>query len=859
MLSGGAPSGTTLRFGTLVFLAVASTLHVYGAIGSARPVGGVLKNAQCQVRANLYLTRVGIPDPDESKWAAYNECMSSVFLPRLGWLVAGLLSLALLSVVIYQVGPAWRIRRSRLRRLDEVSGLWETLRGPLGDLVAVAGLRRTPEFLLDPTSPRAGGVAFGRGRRPFVCLDAGLVALFDGNREAFNAIVLHELAHLRNRDVTTTYLASAVWRSFLVVGLIPYILFWLDPMLSLANPLSVPRALPSLESSLANVVIRLAALVPLVYLARLAVLRSRERYADALVASWTGRQDPYQSLARLRRRRVFSWVAAHPSRRARDMAMRNPRSLLRPGFWEVLASGLAIQLVWSHLTSGLAAIYWYRDGNESLMVMRVGWGIAIGLLVTVIAWRGAAYLRAGAEQRGVFAQAGLALGLGLVLGQFLRIQAVADPFAHQVSPARLVLLASLTAASVLVCVWAGYCARLLGEGARGWRGLLGAGAVILVCVSCLGWIDKYQAADFLWQTLLKPAMVILDGYARGSGWSSLDGPVAKVIASVFLLTYPRVLTAASLLVVWLLPLLVMRDIGRRVRTGVLAAGVGASAWVAALVGLRWATSGRDGAAFVLLLSAWEIAAAVIAQLVVAVVITRHGDWVTAALATWTLGVLACVGMWIAHWGNGHVDSVIAARPFQVLPFMGTVMTLLAAIATRQRPGRSTLRPARSWHPFLVGVLATSTVAVVWWPTAPTAAELLPPVRTSAAFDPDDAITAWHYGGGWNTFLSVQTARSAAVNAILGRADDRQIAEACEALHLSVRSAASFPKPPVARVRDSWTAVLDDLAAAANACVRTHRGQEDASDIMFAKFHSGAEHMLEIMGQLNSARERSVGQ
>ncbi|MEO6085415.1 MAG: hypothetical protein ABIQ18_20080, partial [Umezawaea sp.] len=119
-----APSGTTLRFGTLVALAAATTWYVAGVFGSIWPPGTFLDDASCQVRANLYLTSTSGVDPDESKWSVYRECMSGLFLPRLGWLVGGLVLPLLVAAVVYVVRPRWRIRRSRLELLDTYPALW---------------------------------------------------------------------------------------------------------------------------------------------------------------------------------------------------------------------------------------------------------------------------------------------------------------------------------------------------------------------------------------------------------------------------------------------------------------------------------------------------------------------------------------------------------------------------------------------------------------------------------------------------------------------------------------------------------------------------------------------------------------
>ena len=47
---------------------------------------------------------------------------------------------------------------------------------------------------------------------------------FYTDQPAFRAVLLHELAHLRNGDVDKTYLTLAIWRAFVAGALIPFAL-----------------------------------------------------------------------------------------------------------------------------------------------------------------------------------------------------------------------------------------------------------------------------------------------------------------------------------------------------------------------------------------------------------------------------------------------------------------------------------------------------------------------------------------------------------------------------------------------------------------------------------------------------------
>ena len=82
---------------------------------------------------------------------------------------------------------------------------------------------------------------------------------------AFRAIIRHELAHIRNRDVGITYFTLAVWYAFLLVAVLP-----------LRRRRCSARTSLDLERHLAT----RACSPRLVYLTRNAVLRSREVYAD---------------------------------------------------------------------------------------------------------------------------------------------------------------------------------------------------------------------------------------------------------------------------------------------------------------------------------------------------------------------------------------------------------------------------------------------------------------------------------------------------------------------------------------------------------------------------------------------------
>src|SRR5262249_38985388 len=144
------------------------------------------------------------------------RCLRPVYLDQMWWVIAGVGLLFGLAGLLYLVHPWWLIRRGRLTRLREDDG--PELVAELAGLSRLAGLAREPVFLLGPR-PRVGGQAFGRVGRRYVRLNAGLTACHTTDPALFRAVVLHELAHLRNRDVDQAYLARAIWWSFLALAL----------------------------------------------------------------------------------------------------------------------------------------------------------------------------------------------------------------------------------------------------------------------------------------------------------------------------------------------------------------------------------------------------------------------------------------------------------------------------------------------------------------------------------------------------------------------------------------------------------------------------------------------------------------
>ncbi|WP_439662213.1 M48 family metalloprotease [Lentzea sp. HUAS TT2] len=797
----GVPSGTTLRFASLVLLAVATTLLIFGQFASAWPAPTSLDRARCQVQSGLYLTTTMAVDPDESKWDGYRACMAAFLGGRAVWLTGGLVLLFSVALLIYVLRPAWvRYRRNLVPVPDELAE-------PLAELVAEAGLARAPIFLLDRAKVRAGGVAFGTHRRKYVALNVGMMALRRIEPESFRTIVLHELAHVR-KDVGITYATLAIWRAYVVAVLTPYVLTLFQPLWAV-TPFRMPRVPDS--SYTWAVLWHLIALVGVAFAARVAVLRAREKQADALVVHWTGDPDPYRLLphtGRLRR-----WFGHHPAPARRRAVMRDPKSLLRPGFWETLGSALAVQVAWCHTVAALHELTWYHEGNGSHLIMRVVWAVPMAALIGLIAWRGAAF----GPRRGTFAVPGLAVGLGIVLGDRLD--------AHNFVPISLhTVLGSLALAgtATLVTVWAGHCATLVRTRWHGW--VLGP-SIAFVTFTLLSWFSEIRIAEAVWRNNVIPVLDLL------------DASVTKAVVLPFLLNFNRVPTVVALALLWLVPLVLRREFPR---FAALAGVIGGVAAAAAVVLLGSSGTPLDA-------TAWQIIAVVAVQLV-AVAVART-DRVGALLTAWLIGLAGTAAIWLTHLNGSEVDSVLATRPHQVLPVLGTLAALIAGGYGLQR-GYARSRPF-----WAAGIAVLGVATAAWWPhAASTATSLQAAPPTETKFDTDEAVNTWIYGGGWDRMMAVVRAQDK-VFAGVRAADPAAIAAGCEELGPVLRE--PFPLPPDPKIATTWTEGLRAMENGTRSCLVVFRdsGPDDGS--MASEFIKGLDQLEATQNALVEARERAL--
>ncbi|MEV6081777.1 M56 family metallopeptidase [Streptomyces sp. NPDC052069] len=561
-------AGTTVRFAMLVAMLLAAS----GAM--MLPVIGYFRTTDrrgCQLAAGI--------DPDAGGDMAsslnalgqavpYQACLAKYAPPPPKWEVFGWpVLLAVAAVLLFLLLPAWKARRSRAVPLDAVDkdGAVRTL---LADLAETAGLSRLPRVIVDRAAVPTGAVVFGRNRRPTVCLNGGLLACRRSEPEHFRAVLLHEFAHIANRDVTVTYGTVALWRAFLALVLVPYLVWAGTGVLRWSWSTEVPMLIRDLLLP--------ALTVALVYLARSDVLHSREVHADLAALRWGADPHGWDVTAhhpvggRLRRAAgsLRERWGTHPRWEDRRGVLVDPAPLFGARALPMFLTGAAATVVDIHLLTYLRTYDMYSLWRIQLVSLAPAVLVA-GAIGTAL-WRSVAYavLTGGLVPSGT--RTGLWLGAGMGAGGLLTGYGMGGA---EWLPKRPALLLLTVVAGVGFAWWVTQCARLW---ASTWRGrslrlplLTGLVAATMVLSAWFAWWSMDGSAwaagasfntDGMRRTLLELAPGS-PGAVPGPAVSPDSGAAGSVVLSVVAAVLPVVngfiatpLIPAAVAALWLMPL-----------------------------------------------------------------------------------------------------------------------------------------------------------------------------------------------------------------------------------------------------------------------------------------------------------------
>jgi Zn-dependent protease with chaperone function len=481
-------SGTGLRFVVLLALLLVSTASVssvfledVGVSQGDHGVGCALAAGVDPFSANDWANLVSLADQRE----AYDACNARFTSRPPWWLVPAWMALLVVAATALFWGlPAWKGRRGRVVPLEAIDG-HDELVSILASLVGIAGLARSPRFVVDPAAATMSAVVYGRFRRHIVCLHGGLLARRHADPDGFRAVVLHELAHIRNGDVGITYATNALWRVFALGVFTPYLVWqvaWIFTTPSEYWPGGLSIAIRNLAMT--------ATMVVLVYLARADVLRSREIYADLDAVQWGARTHRWHL-------RLPPGVARQKLASFAELWRTHPRWDLRRESLTDPAALFALQALPMFLIGAVAALVLYQAtvipalASVRALVVWLTAAMVAGF-VGISAWRAVTYAVLTSRVVPSGLRAGLWLGTGFVVGEFVTNKTSLS----ELLPAQPAVLLLPVLAGAVITWWITECAHLW---VTAWRGrtlrpimLLAVVTVWLAFGSAMMWWDSWS-------------------------------------------------------------------------------------------------------------------------------------------------------------------------------------------------------------------------------------------------------------------------------------------------------------------------------------------------------------------------------
>lgn len=455
-----------------------------------------------------------------------------------------------LAVLVYLLQPVWKRRFTRAVWAAESrfpSGLAAELRG----LAEASGLEpgRRLSYVVDATSSRANAVVFGRPGRYTMVLEGGMYTQLRQNPAAFRATVLHEFAHIRNRDVDIAYLTLAVWRVFLVAVLIPFVavnIWWLvQAVMSSGGPLDT---LSGTWLDLLRGLVLAGFIVCFMYLAMADTLRTREICADLKAVDlgadrgcWTGHvpepsaEVPEASRVRDLIRAAKSLLKTHPGWAVRVQALDDSQVLSTVRALPMFLAGAAIDMLLfefsfnpasqgalaSSNSSGLGHLLFYDA--PSVYPATVLATAVVGVLV----WREVVFrARAGLPVPSGL-RAGFWFGVGHLAGELLVGQVLSRWVLE--SP-RVLMLALPVLAPMAVLWWTAGCARLWSDLPARRRRVAAVATLAVYALALSWWYETWLLLTvvFLMGYVISTSTILGSYYAAGLAHSTS----LKVVATM---------------------------------------------------------------------------------------------------------------------------------------------------------------------------------------------------------------------------------------------------------------------------------------------------------------------------------------
>jgi Zn-dependent protease with chaperone function len=343
---------------------------------------------------------------------ALDRCVSGSFRLEGLFVVAVAVAVPVLAAMLSLVAP--RMTQRRLARSDSFDIPDAALQFEvLCDQARLTGRRRPRLFVSGPGQRQAYTTGLP-GRRPLIVIPPKMAGFAARDSSRFDPVVLHEMAHVRARDVS--------W-----VSSVRHITWITLPVVALA---CLPQIFDVGGGQFSGtVVLQAVVFVAATALVARELLRRREIEADRQAARWLDSPKPLYRLLDTGRRAVHAkpgvpgqwWsrpLARHPSPTARIAALRDPLGRQDGGFVYTLVAGVVSVMAMN--TSYF--LTWTLDPMDSgwlpARVSAVVAAIVLGFSLTPALVRRAARAR-GAGTRAAWWQPVAGIASGVLLGALI--------------------------------------------------------------------------------------------------------------------------------------------------------------------------------------------------------------------------------------------------------------------------------------------------------------------------------------------------------------------------------------------------------------------------------------------------------
>ena len=192
------PAKTSFRFALLIAAVVISSGYPYEAIYGATPRGAATAALIRACQARVLASHPQGLSAYTSAFGRLISCQISAERAEGPWVLLGIGVLGVLAGVLYWIQPWWYRRRMDLAPLTSEDAPAEVER--LEQLRQRAGTGPVI-WLMQPLNFQLSAFAFGRFGRRFVAVSGGAVVAQARQPADFDAVLLHELSHIRARPV----------------------------------------------------------------------------------------------------------------------------------------------------------------------------------------------------------------------------------------------------------------------------------------------------------------------------------------------------------------------------------------------------------------------------------------------------------------------------------------------------------------------------------------------------------------------------------------------------------------------------------------------------------------------------------